>query len=446
MRSPYRLLIAALLVSLVGAEGAQSADVNARCEQNWHQWRGPLGNGVAPAADPPVEWDAQTNIRWKAAIPGAGSATPIVWDDRVFVLSARETDVPSDLAAQPHPDAKTRPPANQFDYLVTCLDRSSGDVLWQRIAICEAPHEGHHTTNSYASASPVTDGERLYVSFGSRGLYCFDFEGNLVWSRDLGNMRTRFGWGEGASPALAGGLVVVNWDHEDESFITALDAATGEPRWRVARDEPTSWSTPAIAERGDGLQVVVNATNRVRGYDLHTGRILWECGGQTVNTIPSPVIANGVAYCASGYRGAALYAIPLDVTGDVSTDDVLWSHASATPYVPSPLVVGNRIYFTAQNTGVLTCLDAADGRVIFGPERLPGVGSMYASPIAASDRLYFVGRDGTTAVLQASDTFQPLATNTLEDAVDASPVAAGRQLFLRGASHVYCVEEAESSR
>ena len=439
------LPVAAFLVLCVLSPAIRADDFGAARDGNWRQWRGPYANGLAPDADPPIVWDSETNIRWKAAVPGDGSATPIVWEDRVFVLSARETVVRSDHPRPPHPTAKTLPPEHKFDFLVTCLDRATGETHWQQVATQEAPHEGHHSTNSYASASPTTDGERLYVSFGSRGIFCFDLAGNRLWNRDLGNMRTRYGWGEGSSPAVWGDMLIVNWDHEDQSFITALDAATGADVWRVDRNEPTSWSTPVIVAHDGVQQVIVNATNRVRSYELKTGELLWECGGQTVNTIPAPVVANDVAYCASGYRGAALYAIPLSASGALSAGDVLWSAETGAPYVPSPIVFDGRLYMTAKNRAVLTCLDASDGRVLFGPERLPELDSLYASPIAAAGRLYFVGRDGTTAVLDAGDSLEVLSINRLDDAMDASPAAVGRQLLLRGAKHVYCVESAIQS-
>jgi len=432
-------LSAAVIAATAVATAGDFQDLR---DRNWHQWRGPSANGIAPQADPPVKWDAETNIRWKAPIPGAGSATPIVWEDRIFVLSARETDVPADGPRVPHPTAKTLPPEHKFEFMVTCLNRQTGDVAWQQVAVQEAPHEGAHTTNSYASASPTTDGERLYVSFGSRGIFCFDLEGNRIWNRDLGDMRTRFGWGEGASPAVSGDYLIVNWDHEDQSFITALDAETGEDKWRVDRDEPTSWSTPVIVERDGVRQVIVNATNRVRSYELETGRLIWECGGQTVNTIPTPVVVGDVAYCASGYRGSSLLALPLTRTGELTADEALWTYAAGTPYVPTPIVVNDRLYMTAQNTGALTCLNAGDGSVAFGPERLPEVEAVYASPIGAAGRLYFVGRTGTTVVLEAVATLNVLAINPLDDAFDASPVAVGNQLFLRGSDSVYCLENA----
>jgi outer membrane protein assembly factor BamB len=408
---------------------------------SWPQWRGPLANGVAPHADPPVEWDEQTSIRWKVEIPGAGHATPIVWGKRIFLQTAVPTDRVAEEPPRPAEDAKTTPPANFYQFVVLCLDRGTGDTLWSRIA-CEAvPHEGRHDTNSYASASPMTDGERLFVSFGSHGLFCFDLDGEQLWERDLGETRTRFGWGEAITPVVHGDSVIVNWDHEDDSFIVSLDAASGDDRWRRARDEPTTWSTPLIVEHGDRTQVIVNATNRVRSYDLDTGELLWQCGGQTVNAIPSPVVLGETVFCMSGYRGSALFALPLSAAGDVTGgEDIIWRREGGTPYVPSPLLYGERLYFTQGNTGGLTCLDARTGEVVFGPVRLPGISSLYGSPVGAAGRVYVVSRDGTAVVFNHADEFEVLAMNELDEEFDASPVAVGGQLLLRGERHLYCIE------
>ncbi len=422
-------------------------DFAARRDHNWHQWRGPLAGGVAPLGDPPLRWDADTNIRWKVEVPGEGSGTPIVWEDRIYLLSAIETDRAAPEPPKPHPDAKTRPPAAIYQFVVHCLDRATGKARWRQVACEEVPHEGRHATNSYASASPTTDGRRVYASFGSRGLFCYDLEGKLVWRRDLGDMRTRYGWGEATSPVVHGDTLIVNWDHEDQSFIVALDAATGETRWRADRDEPTSWATPLVAEHNGRAQAIVNGTNRVRSYDLATGKVLWQCGGQTVNAIPSPVLLTpgtadtaAVVLCMSGYRGAFAAAIPLDATGDITdTDRPMWKHDRGTPYVPSPIVYGDQVYFTAGNTAVLSCLDRATGRAVFEPRRIPGLGNLYASPAAASDRIYLVDRGGTTVVLKHGRQLEVLATNRLDDPIDASPVIVGKQLFLRGAKCLYCI-------
>jgi len=418
-----------------------AADTPVAWEEQWPQWRGPRADGIATHADPPLHWDPSTNIRWKVAIAGESSATPIVWGERVIVISAEPTDRVAETPTAADPEARTEPPNRFYRFVVHCLSRSSGETLWQRVAREAVPHEGHHKTNTYASGSPCTDGERIYVSFGSQGIYCYDFDGNLLWNRDLGDLRTRRGWGEAITPAVFAGTLIVNWDQEQDSFITALDATTGQERWRVPRDEPTTWNTPLVVTVGQTTQVVVNGQNRVRSYDLQTGDLIWQCGGQTVNPIPSPVASNGLVYCFSGYQGAAGFAIPLDARGDLSeTDRVRWSVHSGTPYVPSPLVYQGQVYFTRANSGILTSVDANDGRVIFGPERIAGIDNLYSSPVAAQGRIYVVSREGTTAVLEAGTELKILATNTLDEPIDASPVLVGKQLFLRGAQHLYCIE------
>jgi outer membrane protein assembly factor BamB len=412
---------------------------------NWHQWRGPLATGAAPTADPPLKWDAQTNIKWKTAIPGKGSATPIVWGDRIFILTAVDTKRSATESDMPKIDArferKTQSPGTYHQFIVLCIDRQTGKVRWQQVATEQVPHEGHHPTHSYAAASPTTDGKHLYVSFGSRGLYCYDLDGHLQWQRDLGKMITRLGWGEGISPVIHGDTLVMNWDQEADSFIIALDARTGKTRWKVARDEPTSWATPLVLEHNGRTQVIVNASKRVRSYDLATGELLWQCGGQTVNVIPSPVADDTVVYCMSGYRGSFACAIALDATGEVTdSGKLLWEYKQNTPYVPSPLLTGDRLYFTKENSAVLTCLDTKTGKPLFESERIPGLRSLYASPICAGGRIYITGRDGTTVVLKRSDQLEVLATNRLDDPIDASPVAVGRNLFLRGERFLYCIE------
>ena len=413
---------------------------------NWHQWRGPLATGMAPKGNPPLKWDEKTNVRWKVKIPGKGSSTPVVWGDRVFVLSAVKTNRMAAPADLPKVDAKfdrkTQPPRNYYRFVVVCLDRKTGKVLWERTAAERVPHEGHHPSHSYAAGSPVTDGERLYACFGSFGLYCYDFAGKLLWQRDLGRLISRLGWGEACTPALRGDALLVNWDNEASSYLLRLDAKTGKTRWKVARDEPTTWTTPLIVEYRGATQVVMNGTHKARGYDLATGKVLWEVGPLTINAIPSPVSANGVVYCMSGYRGSVAYAVPLDARGDLSgTKKLLWKVSKGTPYVPSPLLDGDRLYFTQMNTPLLTCLDARTGKALIDRVRLPAIESLYASPAGAAGRLYFVGQDGTTVVLRRADKMEVLSVNRLDDPIDASPVIVGRQMFLRGHNYLYCLEE-----
>ncbi|MEZ6067335.1 MAG: PQQ-binding-like beta-propeller repeat protein [Planctomycetaceae bacterium] len=407
----------------------------------WPAWRGPSFSGVAPHADPPLTWSETENVAWKVAVPGKGHGSPIVWGDRIYLTTAIETERAGQAAA-PDETAKTVPPERVHQFVVLCLDRATGETLWSRVAREEVPREGMHQTNSYASSSPMTDGERLYVSFGSRGIYCFTLEGEPIWDRDLGEMRTRFGWGEGASPAVAEGVVVVTWDHEDDSFIVGLDAATGEERWRQPREEVTSWATPLIVPGEERTQVIVNGTKRVRSYELSSGKLLWECGGQTINVIPSPVHDDRAAYVMSGYRGAALFALPLDATGDITgSDRVLWQLDRGTPYVPSPVLVEGKLYFTAGNNGILTCVNVATGEELFGPVRLPEVESVYASPVSADGRIYFCSRDGVTAVVAAKNEFEVIAVNRIDEPIDATPAVVGNAIYLRSAGHLYCLRQ-----
>ena len=326
-------------------------------DTQWPQWRGPLGNGVAPNAEPPVKWSESENVKWKVAVPGSGTSTPIVWGDKVFLLTALPVraepeagpaaEVPPAPEAPPAPAASGRPrrggggrgeaPTQPYQFAVVCLDRTRGKTLWQKIVRETVPHEGHHRDHGFASASPVTDGKMLYAFFNSRGLYALDFTGNVKWEKDFGKMPTRNSFGEGASPALHDNTLVVNWDHEGEDFIAALDKTTGKELWRKQRDEPTNWTTPYVVEHEGQAQVVVNGTNKVRAYALQTGDLLCEAGGQTTSAIPTPVSGHGLLIATSGFRGSAVQAIKLGGKGDLTgTPAVVWSYNKGTPYVPSP--------------------------------------------------------------------------------------------------------------
>jgi outer membrane protein assembly factor BamB len=423
-----------------------AADFNTDKLSNWHHWRGPNADGSAPKADPPVKWDTKTNIRWKAELPGKGSSTPVVWGDRVFVMTAIKTDRVAKPSELPQVDPKfkvmTNPPSNFYQFVVLCFDRNTGKKLWEKVAAEKVPHEGTHETHSYAAGSPTADGKFLYVSFGSFGTYCYDFEGNLKWSRDLGLLHTRYGWGEAVTPVVDGEYLLLNYDQEADSALYCLDAATGKTKWVAKRDEKTSWNTPLVAEHAGKKQVVTSGTTRIRSYDLATGELIWECGGMTINPIPSPLKYGDAAICMSGYKGAAAISVPLGSKGDLgTTGKVNWRESPGTPYVPSPVLVGDTLYFTAANDALLSILDAKTGRVILDKERLPQAKSFYASPVTAAGRVYLTDRNGTTVVLKAGETIDVLAVNKLNEPIDASPVLVGKQLFLRGEKHLYCIEE-----
>jgi len=409
---------------------------------DWPHWRGPNLDGTASHANPPLNWSAQKNVKWKVDIPGEGSATPIIWGNRVFVLSAVETDRIAQRSSEPHPDDRTVPPDNIYEFTLFCFDADTGKQLWKQIACQKAPVSGRHKTNTYAAGSPTTDGERLFVSFGSHGVYCFDLEGKRLWSRDLGTMRTRRGWGEASTPFLHQGSLIVPWDQEDQSRVFVLDAATGDTIWEEERDEPTGWATPVTAEYEGKTQLILNGTNRIRSYDLSNGEIIWQMGGMTVNAIPTPIIHDQVAYLMSGYTGSMALAIPLSAKGDITNkESYLWKHTRSTPYVPSPIIVGKQIYFTASNTSVLTSLDLKTGDPVFGPERIGELGNVYASPVATKNRIYFTGRDGTTVVIKPGDQLEILAVNRLGDPVDASPAFVENRIYIRSENSLYCLQE-----
>ncbi len=460
-----RFRFASFLTIIFGlASHALAADDFA---DNWHRWRGPHADGSSTTADPPVEWSATKNIKWKAAIAGHGSSTPIVWGKQIILLTAIKTqrtrsgtsqaDAPERPADQERDPQDTPPapdtqrgrgrfggfgglaPTNFYQFVVASYDRDDGNLLWQTVVAEKVPHEAGHSDNTFASSSPVTDGERIFVSFGSRGVYCLDMNGKTQWNRDLGRMQTRSNFGEASSPALHQDTLLVPWDHEGQSFLYALDATTGDVKWKVPRDERTTWATPLVTEFGGRTQVVLNGS-LVRSYDLASGELIWECGGQVFNPIPSPVREGDTVICMTGYRGNAIYAIPLNASGDISdSDQIAWYRNDAAPYVSSPVLYKGTLYFTKSRGGVVSSVDAKTGEVVIGQQRLSDIRTSYASPVAAADRIYFTGRDGTTVVIEHGPELKVIAVNKLDEGIDASPAILGNEMYLRGESHLYCV-------
>lgn len=463
-RITSRMLPAAMAVALGGCYFAQGAVAD-----QWGHWRGPDGNSVAADAKPPVQWSEGKNIRWKVEVPGRGSGSPVVWNDRVFVT----TSVPSGNGqAKP---AATEPPAQQpadeggrgrrrggrgggggfpgrgqgggpqiepLDFKLLCFNRQTGELLWSQTAVTATPHEGTHSTNSFASASPCTDGEHVYAHFGSQGLYCYTMDGELVWQRDFGDMTCRNGFGEGSSPTLVDDMIIVPWDHEGPSFLYALNKKTGEILWQTARDEPTCWATPLICEFDGKRQIVMNGQNMARSYDLATGKELWRCGGQTQRPAATAVAGNGLIYVGSGFQGSFLAAFRPNGRGDVEgTDAVAWSVDRDTPDVPSPVLSGDRLYFYKGRNGVLTCLNAVTGEPYYSAVRVPGITSVYATPVVAGGHVYLADREGNVVVIEDAAEFKVVATNSMGETIDASPAPVDDQLFIRTDKHLVCIGE-----
>jgi outer membrane protein assembly factor BamB len=410
-------------------------------EANWPQWRGPLATGVAPRADPPIKWSEQENIRWKIAVPGKGHASPVTWGDRIFLTTAVPYGDPLPPRFSKAPGTHDGVPVtHHHKFVVLAVSRRDGKVIWERTVRQALPHEGGHYTGSLASNSPVTDGEHLFAFFGSYGLYCLDLDGDVLWTKDFGEMQSLHGHGEGSSPALHADTLVMNWDHEGDSFVVAFDKRTGEERWRARRDEATSWATPIIVEHAGKAQVIVSATKRVRGYDLATGRVIWECGGLSTNVVASPVASRDMVFAGSSYDTRAFLAIRLGGTGDITrSKHVAWTRLRGTPYVPSPVLYDDSLYFLTHYQGVLTRVDARTGADRPGAFRLVGIRDVYSSPVAAAGRLYVTDRDGTTLVLSHEDTPRTLGQNHLDDSFSASAALVGRELLLRGEKYLYCI-------
>jgi len=435
---------------------AQKAD-----QAHWPQWRGPFFNGMA-RGDAPTSWNDTTNIKWQTEIPGKGHSTPVIWGDRIFLTTAIPTGKPAAAALTPAPAATSTTPGGQgagrqgrgpggdtgpqveHRFEVLCLDRKTGKILWQKTAKVATPHEGYHRVyGSFASNSPVTDGKYVYAFFGSRGIYAYDFNGKLIWEKDLGvQMKIKNGFGEGSAPLLDGNRLFLVYDHEAGSFMVALDKRNGKELWRVTRDEGSSWSTPFAIDHAGRRQVIVTATRKVRSYDAETGKLIWEAAGLGANAIPMPVHQNGVIYVMSGYRDPRLMAIKLGREGDLTgTDSILWSQTRGLAYTTSPVLHDNKLYVLTDN-GMLSAFNATTGEPHFAQVRLPKPYNFKASPVGANGKLYLATEDGDVVVLKMGEKFEVIATNTLTDQVFiATPVIAGGDLFLRGKDQLFCISQ-----
>jgi outer membrane protein assembly factor BamB len=437
-------LIALMTVVLVA--GSANSD-----PAHWPQWRGPFFNGVAKGSAP-VEFSDTKNIKWKVGIPGRGFSTPVIWGDRIFLTTA----APTGKVTKPTLAEQARNPAGQYGgagaweehkFVVMCLDKKTGKTLWERVAKIATPHEGHNREyGSFASNAPATDGRYLYASFGSRGIYCYDLDGKLIWEKDLGaQMKIRGQFGEGAALALHGNLLIHPFDHEGGSFVVALDKHNGKEVWRMDRDEVTAWPTPLIADIKGKKQVVISATKKVRAYELETGKLIWECAGLGLNVIPHPVQHNDTVLVMSGFRDPKLMAIRLGREGDLTgSDAVIWSQTRGMSYTASPVLHDYKFYVLT-DTGMLSCFNAATGEPYYHQRRLPQPDNFKASPIAAGGNLYLASESGVITVIKLGEKFEIVATNTLTDHMFvASPAVAEGEMFLRSKTHLFCVSDGKT--
>ena len=415
-------------------------------QDHWPHWRGPMKTGVA-STPAPLKWTASENIAWKLDIPGRGFSTPVVWGEKLFLTTAIPQGAPP--AAAPAEGGRAgrgagggAGPLVDHKFQVMCLDRRTGKAIWERTAKTATPHEGYHQAyGSFASNSPITDGQRLYANFGSRGLYCYDLNGKLLWQKDAPQMRMRLGFGEGAPTALDSGVLLVKHDQETGSFVAALDATTGEQIWKANREEVSSWSGPLVITHGGVRQAIVSASRRTVSYELRTGKILWEAGGLGTNVIPQPLVIDDIVLVMSGHREPNLMAIRLGKSGDLTgTDAILWQNQRGNSYTAAP-VLHQGLYYFITDTGMMSCFDAKTGKPHYAQQRLPKAVSFKASPVLAGDKLYLASEEEEVFVIKTGPQFEVVQTNTMAgQSFISSPIVVDGSLYLRSRTTLFCVK------
>jgi outer membrane protein assembly factor BamB len=422
---------------------------------NWPQFRGADSRGVV-ADNPrlPERWSGTENVAWDVPVAGRGWSSPIVWGDKIFV-----TTVVSDGEVEaPKPGLyfggdRPTPPAHTHHFRVLCLDFATGRTLWDTEVHSGAPTGPVHLKNTYASATPVTDGDRIYADFGDAGLFCLDSKGAILWSKKFGTFKTRFGWGNAASPVLHKDRLYVVNDNEEKSFLVALDKITGKEIWRVDRDEPSNWATPYIWESGKRTELVTPGRKRVRSYDLD-GKPLWEFGGMSNIVIPTPFAGHGLLYICSGYVGdkvRPVFAIRPGASGDISLKDgattnehVAWYQRTGAPYNPSPILVGDQFY-VLYDGGFLTASNARTGAEIYGKQRLNpgGIAQFTASPWSYNGKIFCLSEAGDTYVIAAGPEYRLLGKNSLGEMCMATPAIAGDSLIIRTLTRLFRIHAAK---
>lgn len=445
----YAVVALLPMLSLCCARPGSAADSDLA---NWPQFRGPAARGVAENPALPQQWSATENVEWKIDIPGRGWSSPIVSGERVFLT----TVVNQAEAEQPRKGLyfggdRPVPPDSVHHWLVVCLDLASGRELWQRKVHEGKPAGPIHLKNSFASETPVTDGQRVYCYFGNLGVYCLDFDGQVIWTKAIEPQPTRFGWGTAASPVLHQDRLYLVNDNEQQSYLLALDAKTGDELWRVERDEGSNWSTPYIWQNAQRTEIVTPGTGQVRSYGLD-GQLLWTLSGMSSITIATPYEYEGLLYISSGYvidPQKPIYAIRPGATGDISltanqtsNEWIAWSQPQAAPYNPSTLVYRDRL-FVLYDRGLFACFNARTGEEIYGKQRIPGGEAFTASPWAYNGMVFCLNENGETFVIPAEAPFDILHVNTLaeDDMGMATPAIAGDRLLLRTSARLYCIRK-----
>ena len=440
-----RAIAAALLLPLTVGSGT-----SARVDTNWAQWRGPDGLGVSPSTAFPDEWAPDRNIAWKTPVAGRGHSSPIVWQDRIFLTTSIEGGkAPADHQAPIHLGFDLKPGYYHADSVgadhlyalkVLAFDAKTGKPLWDRTVFDGLMYDNRHRKNTYASSTMVTDGKSVYAFFESAGLYAFDFEGNLLWKRSLGGI-AKAGMGPGTSPVIFENLLILQCDQEmgDGSFIVALDRRDGSEVWRQTRTTRRSWATPLIVRTPSRVEMVTSGAEVVISYDPRTGRELWRANGIESHPIPSAVAGDGLVFLSAGNSGKRAMAIRLGGDGDLKdSPSIVWRYRKGAAYVPSPILRGPYLYLMS-DTGIITCIEAATGTVVYEGGRPPVPATFTASLVAYGDKLLATSEEGDTFVIKAGPTHEILRTNSIGEPVYASLALAVETIYIRGAQHLFAI-------
>ena len=427
---------------------AAGVPLAAASPENWPQFRGADSLGTSDDdARLPATWSATENVRWKTPLPGMGWSSPVVWGDRVFLTNVVSQGTVEEVKKGLY-FGGNRPEISQdpHRWIAYGVDFKSGEIAWQRALHRGVPPTPRHLKNSYASETPVTDGERVYAHFGYLGTWCLDVDGNEIWKREWKPYKVRHDWGTSASPVLHQGRLYILNDNEDRSTLTCLDKVTGQTIWETERDELSNWSTPFVWEHSARTEIVTTGTGKVRSYDLD-GKLLWEFQGMSSIVIPMPFAGHGMLYIAAGYVGdqnRPVYAIRPGAKGDISLRDgersnefIAWHHPQAAPYNPSPLLYKG-LYYTLYDRGFLTCHDAVSGEEVYGKQRLEaGANAFTASPWAYNDRIFCLSEDGDCFVVEHGTEYRLVGKNSIGELCMATPAIAQGSLVLRGGQHLY---------
>jgi outer membrane protein assembly factor BamB len=430
------VVLVALLALPLGPASAQT--------DNWPEFRGLQGKGLAEGRGIPDTWSATENVLWKTDVPGVGWSSPIVWGDRVFVTAA-VGDRRNPKMGRYAPGDIIKPSTSQLQFTLFCIDFRSGKVLWQRVAYEGPPPQPIHVKASHASETPATDGNRVVACFGGVGVFCYDLDGHPLWHYKLKPHRTEGNWGTGASPRIHQDRVYLQVDNQEESFLTALDLQTGNEIWRVDRKEYTSWATPLVWHNKVRTEIVAAGPKMMRGYGLD-GKQLWELAAPWKLPIGSPVGDSELVYVGTGYyAGGPLYAVKAGAAGDISlaakqtsNEGVAWNIAKGAAYHTTPLLIGGRVYVLFDQ-GSLSCYDAASGKVIYDRQPLAGVGQFTASPVVCGGRIYCLSENGTTCVIEEGPQFKLLTKNSLDESCLATPAIARGSILIRTLVKIYRV-------